>query len=86
MVGMVTLCTDPEEELVDVYPLFSVISNICMDCMVGSRKLGTVPQLCTVLGRASKWAVRLRDNQHITRKRGELLILFRGNQTCSTVT
>ena len=31
MVGMVTLCTDPEEELVDVYPLFSVISNICMD-------------------------------------------------------
>ena len=31
MVGMVTLCTDPEEELVDVYPLFSVISNIRMD-------------------------------------------------------
>ena len=29
--GFVALCTDPEEELVDVQPLFSVISNIRMD-------------------------------------------------------
>ena len=29
--GFVALCTDPEEELLDVQPLFSVISNIRMD-------------------------------------------------------
>ena len=31
VLAFLALCTDPEEELVDVYALFSVISNIRMD-------------------------------------------------------